>query len=466
MTETSVNTFSILWLTKKSLIGQTVNMTKAIGLEMLPLASNLSTEKKQMLNFVKSFNHPIIGFVTNYETVNTNLDDLLEWKWNIIVIDEVHKLKGGAQRSPTDVWTNTRLLLEANPQAFRPFLSGTPIQNHPKDMWAYMALFDPQRFLHNYESHTQAVRTFEVMYANKDLQNKLHLTNDKLMDILSGNVIRRTKEDIGIQLPPVTERDHDLEITSPELKRIHDSITNDFLLDLSHMGDRPVPVTSILAQLHYLRLVLLSPGYMEYNHYPIDSITFEKALTPVRRSFSFKGPFPKLDYATELAFEILDSGEKVVIASASFNDPIKYLEKTFNEVGAKAASITGATTFKASDIQDDFLNGDLQVLLLNGAAGAEGLNLQRSKEWSGGASQMIELDEWWNPGREKQLHDRLHRIGTEYPVTIHHMMVTNSVDYVIREIIDEKKMMAADVMESKALKPREWAAKIAAIMKK
>ena len=65
----------------------------------------------------------------------------------------------------------------------------------------------------------------------------------------------------------------------------------------------------------------------------------------------------------------------------------------------------------------DFQNGLFNGLVLSTTATSEGLNFQR-------ASKAIQIDEEWNPAKNKQAYGRIERIGQENPMTIYRIRST------------------------------------------
>jgi SNF2 family DNA or RNA helicase len=80
------------------------------------------------------------------------------------------------------------------------------------------------------------------------------------------------------------------------------------------------------------------------------------------------------------------------------------------------------------------------VLVLSLRAGGVGLNLTD-------ASHVIHFDRWWNPAVESQAEDRAHRIGQERPVHVHSYLCGDSVEERVEEILQEKRMLFADVID-------------------
>jgi len=92
-------------------------------------------------------------------------------------------------------------------------------------------------------------------------------------------------------------------------------------------------------------------------------------------------------------------------------------------------------------------NPDERVMLLSLKAGNAGLNLAK-------ASQVILLDPFWNPYVEEQAIDRAHRMPQPREVTVHRVLVPETVEDRICEIQDKKREMidtALDETSSKSL---------------
>jgi SWI/SNF-related matrix-associated actin-dependent regulator of chromatin subfamily A member 5 len=72
------------------------------------------------------------------------------------------------------------------------------------------------------------------------------------------------------------------------------------------------------------------------------------------------------------------------------------------------------------------------VVLCNYRVGGVGLNLTA-------ATQMVILDEEWNPGKRDQAYDRIHRMGQENPVTIHVIRNALTIDDWLADIMAKKE---------------------------
>ena len=83
------------------------------------------------------------------------------------------------------------------------------------------------------------------------------------------------------------------------------------------------------------------------------------------------------------------------------------------------------------------------VLLLSYGAGAVGLNLQFSQY-------VFLFDRWWNPAKENQATDRLHRMGQTRGVQVFKLQMLNTVEERIAQIIQSKLALSDALIEESA----------------
>ena len=83
--------------------------------------------------------------------------------------------------------------------------------------------------------------------------------------------------------------------------------------------------------------------------------------------------------------------------------------------------------------------------MLSLKAGGTGLNLTQ-------ASHVIHFDRWWNPAVENQATDRAFRIGQHRNVLVHKFVCRGTVEEKIDSLIEEKKQLAADLLDGGAEK--------------
>ncbi|MBI3236343.1 MAG: SWF/SNF helicase family protein, partial [Chlamydiales bacterium] len=62
------------------------------------------------------------------------------------------------------------------------------------------------------------------------------------------------------------------------------------------------------------------------------------------------------------------------------------------------------------------------------------------------ASVVIHYDRWWNPAREDQATDRVHRIGQNRGVQVFKLVTKGTIEEHIHQLIERKKTLAEGVI--------------------
>ena len=88
-------------------------------------------------------------------------------------------------------------------------------------------------------------------------------------------------------------------------------------------------------------------------------------------------------------------------------------------------------------------SSDFDALVLSPTAGGVGLNII-------GANHVIHYTRPWNPAKEAQATDRVHRIGQERPVTVYYPIVTHpdmpTIETRIDDLLKQKSQLARDII--------------------
>ncbi|TKA77742.1 hypothetical protein B0A55_04182 [Friedmanniomyces simplex] len=155
----------------------------------------------------------------------------------------------------------------------------------------------------------------------------------------------------------------------------------------------------------------------------------------------------KIDKTLEILRTIMDveeGGEKVLIFS-QWTSLLDLLEIPIEEKGWGYKRYDGSMNSKdRADAVDEFkASPHLRIMLVSLKAGNAGLNLNM-------ASQVIVLDPFWNPYIEEQAIDRAHRLGQTRPVTVHRMLIKETVEDRICEIQERKRELIGTALDEKA----------------
>jgi SNF2 family DNA or RNA helicase len=429
----------ILWLTKKSLITSTCKEFLKWNPDTLivPVNGGAAVKERESMFRLAMQAHAVV--VANYEVVNT-MTLVKATDWDFVFVDECHRLKGGANvGKPSQIWKNTKDICRK--ARFVVMLSGTPMVNHPREMWAYLHVFDPERF--------DSLRRFEQIFSVYDhIKGDYVLSADKLLQgALKGQCVRRRKNEVGLQLPELLPVVRELEM--PEGQRaVYDQMRNNFFVWLDGQDQsKPLTAAAIIAQLTRLRQISVYPAGIEKDLFDEDLGAFVHQALECKES-------GKIDEAMDIISELNDDDEQVVLF-CTFNAPLFEIKRRCNEQGITCEVIYGG--HDSTGLDEEFQQGRVKVLCINMAM-SEGLNLQKSKDWPGGASNAIFLDLWWTPARNEQAMARIHRIGAVVEsCTIHILHNVDSVDAFIAGKVEEKAAQFANILERKELRPAsEW----------
>ena len=220
---------SIIWFTKTSLVKETSpESSMKWGFNMIPVFGT-SDDKINMLKVMLSVPDMPPCFAINYEAVNNKqvLETLNQVSWDFMVIDEVHKLRGGANYRPTQMWTNTKKFKNLH----RPWpimLSGSIINNNPKELWSYLHIMDEQRFPDVWEFD----QTMKAAYSVKDAQASL-------MKSLAPSMRRRRKDEVSIKMPERVFQHHIIELDpAGTLAKVYEQFSEQMFAYLENQSTR------------------------------------------------------------------------------------------------------------------------------------------------------------------------------------------------------------------------------------
>jgi len=495
-----------LWLTKQALVKTSARQCKEWGLPIVPLVgtSDIKVNTMQFIGETLREAGMAETYITNYEALNTPLwDELEKHDWMVVAVDEMHRLRGGANPGgPTKMWSALKKLLHGfdslkvtghkpgnstrlwvpelgvdvngdsvqvgeavvarEGRPFPIFMSGSLINNGTEEIWAYIHLFNPIQF----PSRQHFKKTFMTLWGE--------IATDILMGHLASNFFRKTKKEVGIEIHDPIPMLHEIELEKgSDLYNFQKDIVDNFMIRLSEMGDEMVSIASLLAEFHYARMSLVADKFnvsvpiTDSNGWVVKDNDGRVQMKKVLRTLT--APLSKLEYAADHIFElVMGEGQNVLVFSAQFNTPIAWLKDKLESQGIKVGVITGdkrLAPLDPSDVEKQFQNNEIQVLFLNMKSGAEGLNLHKDARWPGGSSHVVLLDRWWNPQINQQAIDRSWRLGSLEPTTVHTYVVPESVDNIIDGICDDKILAAEGFTEHKALRASEWREKIAGWLK-
>ncbi len=330
--------------------------------------------------------------LTTYDIMVRSAEELASRTWRVAVFDEAQRIKNprtkaarAARRIPAD---------------HRIALTGTPLENRLLELWSVVDLIAP--------GYLGSERQFRETHRNPTHNQLLALR--KRLAILT---LRRVKEQVLSELPEKVE-DRRFCHLSPAQRELYEATCHRQMASIVEQLRDPgsqVPYIHIFALLTRLKQICDHPS-----------------LVLGKPNLSL--PSGKLEILDEILDEALASGQQVVVFS-QYVKMIRVLERHLDRRGISHLALTGDTRDRGRVIRRFNAGQHEQVLLASLLAGGVGIDLT-------GASVVIHYDRWWNPAREDQATDRVHRMGQKRFVQVFKLITRDTIEERIDAIISRK----------------------------
>ncbi len=344
--------------------------------------------------------------LTTYQTALRDVDLLGQMEFEYIILDESQQIKNRESK----IFQSVHDLRGKH----RVSLSGTPIENSLSDLWAQMQFINPD-LLGNYSFFKREFITPIEKYQVDD--KKVRLRN-----LVAPYMLRRTKEEVAKDLPPLTTQVFYSEMT-PEQKKLYErekSAARNFLLE-NYDANSPQYRILVLQSLTKLRQLVNHPRLVSEEY--------------TKESGKFNDILEQWD-------TIRRSNHKALFFS-SFVQYLSLFREEFEQRKQQFSWLTGDLTAnkRVEEIKKFEANPEVQSFLISIKSGGTGLNLTA-------ADYVFILDPWWNPTTEQQAIARAHRIGQEKSVIAIKFITKDSIEEKILKLQDKKSKLAEDIIEN------------------
>jgi len=356
-------------------------------------------------------NSPTKIILTNYESIKTEKARLrlfLKTRRVGIILDEATKIK-----NPTSELS--KAFLELSPLFCRRIImTGTPVANRPYDIWAQIF------FLDHGESLGKDFIEFKKL---TDLNNNLHSSNnakeafENAISAIWGKIkhfsVRETKSSGVITLPEKKTEDILCDWGVGQ-KEYYESIRNDLACEYVINGKVALDDTEMVLK----RLVRL-----------VQAASNPRLINP-----EYAGGSGKLKKLNEIVESITSKKEKVIIWT-SFNDNVGLISKSLEP--HQTLYIYGRMDMSSRDRSISRFKQDekCSILIATPGAAKEGLTLTV-------ANNAIFYDRMFSLDDYLQAQDRIHRISQTKACTIFNLLMEESIDIWINQLLESKSIAA------------------------
>ncbi|GAF03202.1 N-formylmethionyl-tRNA deformylase [Saccharicrinis fermentans DSM 9555 = JCM 21142] len=343
--------------------------------------------------------------LTSYGVLRNDIAYLMHYKFHYFILDESQYIK-----NPNSKIYEAISKIDCHKKMA---ITGTPIENSLTDLWAQMN-FVNKGLLGNLNFFKRHFITPISKDNNEDQE-------EKLQNLIEPFVLRRTKEKVAKELPPINEQILYCDMTA-EQRKIYESeksgIRNELLQTLENGG---MQKTTFLALQGLTRLRLLA------NH--------PKLVNP-----DFKGESGKFNIIVDNLDSITNKKHKILIFS-SFVKDLELIEDILKQRKIKYSKLTGKTSNRQQVVDDFEAKEDYKVFLISLKAGGVGLNLIS-------ADYVFLLNPWWNPAAEAQAINRAHRIGQTKNVFVYRFISMDTIEEKIMKLQEHKSKLADTFINS------------------
>ena len=317
---------------------------------------------------------PIV--LTSYNSLLTNNCPLKNVIWNRVIFDEAHHLRN----SYTKRFTSCKQIKAR----VRWIVTGTPVQNRQKDFYNLCNAAGMKSYFYEDPSN--------------------------LRTIVDNFVLRRTKQSVGIKLPPVNTTSCIIDWTNQNEMKLSEEIHSLLCKQTFVSYDKCKKIgqefekAGLLVAILRARQSCIFPSLMKSNIEKFIANGYISAESLEALNYS-----SKLDAVIKLMLERKDNG-KGKIVFCHYQAEIDIIVQRLLEGGMQKVVQYDARNSGPRNISK--LSEPADALVIQIQTGSEGLNLQEN------FSEIYFISPHWNPCVEDQAVARCHRIGQTRPVEV------------------------------------------------
>lgn len=295
--------------------------------------------------------------------------------WDRIIFDEAHHLRNRNTR-------NHKAACHVR-SSHKWLVTGTPIQNSVTDFYGLCAVMG--------------------------MSQPFYVKKDNMVKIVGRLILKRSKKEVGIDLPPLKRTIVTVPWGSDSEKQMAEDIHAH--LQFSRLGaGRGENIFNGLeihhfAMLQRARQSCIDMGLMKKNLENLMSLGILSEDFPIEEAMGYHS---KIDKVVDTISERKDNNRSKLVF-CHYHMEIDKVVSSLSDLGMKVGKFDGRVC--QSEREDILERGDLDALVLQIKTGCEGLNLQHFKE-------VYFVTPHWNPAVEDQAVARCHRIGQDEDVDV------------------------------------------------
>ena len=333
--------------------------------------------------------------IVNYELLlQDEVYELLSGiKWEYMIVDEAHKLKNEVSKTYAkvqDLEVNRTLLM-----------TGTPVQNNARELWALLHLVDKRRF----DDMEAFVEEMDIS-ADADISDKERERRiTRIKEVIKPYMLRRTKDYVEHSIGSKEEVIVFVELTRTQ-KELYRTVLKEKVSKFPSKGKKTDDLLAKICNHPYWYFL------SESNSIDVTRIYPKERGDDASQLILCCG---KMIFVDKLLRQLHERGEQVLIFS-QIKKILDFLEELCKYKGYSYERIDGEKAAnERQQAVDRFTHKQAEVFLLSTRSAGQGLNLTA-------ATCVVMYDTDWNPQNDSQAKARSHRIGQDKDVTVYRLI--------------------------------------------
>jgi SWI/SNF-related matrix-associated actin-dependent regulator of chromatin subfamily A-like protein 1 len=368
-------------------------------------------------DFTVAFNNqtnPTDFFICSYEYATSRIKDLKEIGYSAVIVDEAHYLKSFTAKRSKAVLGMQGLIHHCRRMWL---LTGTPAPNDAGELWIYLVVFGVidlpyGDFIAKYCLTADTGFRVKVLGVKKEMLSELIAMMNKIM-------LRRKKEDVLKELPPIT---FSTQVISPGPVVLEESELMEYSINAQSQEVLAVKLESERAILNALR---------EKNKegFSFDDLAQNaKSISTLRKYSALQKIVPAIEI---IASELEENQYEKVVIFAYHTQVVKAVAEGLKKFGVRV--IAGFTSNRERDLNVKHFQNKPNVRVFVGNIKAAGVGITLTA-----AHTVIFIEQSWVPAENAQAAMRCHRIGQEKPVFVRFLAVRDFMDDLVTRTVEKK----------------------------
>lgn len=377
--------------------------------------------------------------ITTYASARLHLDKIPEDRFQMLVLDEAHKLRNlyGVD-PPPQVALRFKKALEARRFRYVLMLTATPIQNR---LWDLYSLVDLLTVARGHQNPFGSEGMFARKFIADSREQARHLKSDareEFRSIVYGYMSRVRRGDAKLYFPDRVVQLHRVDPTAPEL-------------ELIQVIAKPIQRLNRLAQISILQALTSSPHALMAQIVTMarNRTIPEELAAAVCSIVGSMGTSAKLKGLRTLVDRLIRENPERwrMVVFTGRRETQTTIQAFFEQKGLKVGIINGSSGHRNQDTLAQFRRNPPDChIIVSSEAGSEGINLQV-------ANVLVNYDLPWNPMIVEQRIGRIQRLASEHAkVSILNLILRGTFEeYIVGRLMEKLQMASHAIGDIEAL---------------